>query len=66
MHLNGWTWGIALGTVGRHGPSLDRLLRHRVGEENDILRYFLWAVFPLLLLAMRNSETDLFRLVPPG
>ena len=29
---------------------LDRLLRRLVGEENDILRYFLWAVLPSLLV----------------
>ena len=29
--------------------AIDRLLRRLVGDENDILRYFLWAVLPLLL-----------------
>jgi hypothetical protein len=29
---------------------LDRILRRLVGDENHILRYFLWAVLPLLLL----------------
>jgi serine/threonine protein kinase len=29
---------------------IDALLRRFVGEENDILRYFLWAALPLLLL----------------
>ena len=31
--------------------ALDVFFRRLVGEENDILRYFLWAVLPLLLLA---------------
>ena len=31
---------------------LDALLRRLVGEKNDLLRRFLWAVFPMLLFAM--------------
>ena len=33
------------------GRPLDGLLRRIVGEENDILRYFLWVVFAVLLFA---------------
>jgi formylglycine-generating enzyme required for sulfatase activity len=32
------------------GRGLDGLLRRLVGAENDLLRYFLWAVLPVLLL----------------
>ena len=34
------------------GRPLDGLFRRLVGEENAILRYSLWVVFPLLLLAV--------------
>ena len=36
-----------LGTAAR---GFDAVLRRLVGEENDVLRYFLWAALPLLLL----------------
>ena len=52
------TAGTVPGTDGRGGPfyktaarGLDALLRRLVGEENNLLRYFLWVAFPLLLLA---------------
>jgi formylglycine-generating enzyme required for sulfatase activity len=41
-------WRLAsFATVAR---CLDGLFRRLVGEENDLLRYFLWAALPLLLL----------------
>ena len=36
-----------LGTAAR---GFDAVLRRLVGDENDVLRYFLWAALPLLLL----------------
>jgi hypothetical protein len=41
-----WLWG---GLAAAAHP-LDALLRRLVGEQNDLLRYFLWAALPLLLL----------------
>ena len=42
---------MALERTCRRGRTLDTLLRRLVGEDNDLLRYFLWAALPLLLLA---------------
>ena len=39
------------GGVAAASRPLDGLLRRLAGEENDILRYFLWVVFALLLFA---------------
>jgi formylglycine-generating enzyme required for sulfatase activity len=39
-----------LGSPAAATRPLDALLRRLVGEENDLLRYFLWAILPLLLL----------------
>ena len=38
------------GGIVAAGPSFDGLLRRFLGEENDILRYFLWVLIPLLLV----------------
>ena len=46
-----WSNDVPVGSrVAAAMLGIDRLLRRLVGEENDILRYFLWAVLPLLLL----------------
>ncbi|MGA2034822.1 MAG: SUMF1/EgtB/PvdO family nonheme iron enzyme, partial [Thermoguttaceae bacterium] len=42
----------------------DGLLRRLVGEENNILRYFLWAALPLLLLAAGWLAASTFRQTP--
>ena len=41
----------ACGGFAAMARPFDALLRRLVGEENDVLRYFLWAFFPLLLVA---------------
>ena len=56
-----WLWrGPA--TAGR---TFDTLLRRLVGEDNDLLRYFLWATLPLLLLAAIWAGIAAFTPPPP-